>query len=104
VGSVEEKHPSARARPERPDEERWVEYARRTWPAWPDPDVRGAWAYYQARGWKGISDWRAAAKTCAHRSAARPLNGTRRSIPQPSFQNEGLSGPAKYADVPVKEV
>lgn len=31
------------------------------------------------------------------------VNGSR-SIVQPSFQNEGLTGPAKYADVPVKEV
>lgn len=42
------------------------------------------------------------AKVAGNLSTGR-VNGSR-SITQPSFQNEGLSGPAKYADVPVKEV
>lgn len=36
-------------------------------------------------------------------SSGVPVRG-RRAITQPSFQNEGPAGPAKYADVPVKEV
>lgn len=36
-------------------------------------------------------------------SSGTPVRG-RRAIVQPSFQNEGPAGPAKYADVPVKEI
>lgn len=54
-----------------PSEAEWILYSGRLWPDWQEYDVRAAWAHYQGRGWRGITDWRAAAKTCRHRAEGK---------------------------------
>lgn len=69
--------PGPRARAERgprmvpPTEEEWVAYARATWPEWAEHDIRASWAHYEKTRWKGVSVWRACAKTCYHRQAGK---------------------------------
>lgn len=91
-------------RPEPPTEEEWSAYCRNTWPDWAENDARSAWSHYKARGWKGITDWRACAKTCYHRKAGDAARGAGTGRPslfvQPSFtHDDGQS----FADI-VPEV
>ena len=75
-GHAEGSAPRTPPRALRPSESEWLEYARATWPDWPEHDARSAWAHYESAGWKRgrvlISDWHAAAKTCYHRHASEP--------------------------------
>lgn len=50
-----------------PSDEEWAAYCSATWPTWPRADALSAIGWYQSHGWKGIVDWKGAAKTCANR-------------------------------------
>lgn len=58
-----------------PSEPEWLSYCRETWPAWPAPDALSALGWYEGHGWRGIVDWKGAAKTCAHRYLGKNGNG-----------------------------
>lgn len=54
-----------------PTDDEWLEYVAATYPAWPRPDALSAHGYYESRGWHGVRDWHACAKTCYHRWAGK---------------------------------
>ena len=59
----------------------WETYCRKTWPDWESNDVGQAWSYYEARGWKTIQNWQAAARTCAaRRDGAKPRPERQRAL------------------------
>ena len=76
--------PPAPAKPKRftrPTLIEWETYCRKTWPDWEPSDISGAWSYYEARGWKSITNWQAAARTCAsRREGAKPSKQAQRAL------------------------
>lgn len=85
-----------------PSEEEWVAYARATWPDWQEHDIRSAWGSYKGKGWKGVVDWKACAKTCYHRQAGREGTARVRALvgahppaprPKPAAPTESLPPP-----------
>jgi hypothetical protein len=84
-----------------PSEDEWVAYTRQTWTDWPEHDVRSSWGSYQGRGWHGVKDWKACAKTCYHRQAGRQQ-------PKPAERQRALVGahaaPARSIDDAPEEI